>query len=165
MPSPLFIHIHLSSQTLSLWKNGALQMAWSISSAKNGPGEDKDSGCTPRGWHRVRAMIGHDAPLDAVFVGRRPTGERWTPALASAFPHRDWILSRILWLCGCEPGKNRGGAKDTQRRYIYIHGTPSDQPMGKPLSHGCIRMRSKDIITLFDHLQPGCPVLIELGFL
>jgi L,D-transpeptidase YbiS len=157
----LLIHIHLGSQTLSLWKGGVLQRVWSISSAKNGPGEDRGSGCTPRGWHRVRAMLGHAAPPDAVFVGRRLTGECWTPALATAFPQRDWILSRILWLCGNEPGKNRGGTKDTQRRYIYIHGTPSDQPMGQPLSHGCIRMRSQDIIVLFDQIVPGCPVLID----
>ena len=94
-------------------------------------------------------------------VGRRHTGEIYTPELARQFPERDWILSRILWLCGLEPGKNRGGSVDTMRRYIYIHGTPDSEPMGVPKSHGCIRMRNQDVIRLFDMVTPGTPVLIR----
>ena len=82
---------------------------------------------------KVLDKIGAGAPLGAVFVGRRPTGEIWTPELAAAHPGRDWILTRILWLCGEEPGFNRLGEVDTMRRYIYIHGAPDTVPMGVPM--------------------------------
>src|SRR5690606_20033273 len=117
--------------------------------------------CTPRGRHVVRARIGAGAPAGAVFRGRRPTGEVWSPELAARYPGRDWILSRILWLSGREPGFNRLGGVDSMRRYIYIHGTPDDQPMGVPLSHGCVRMRNADVIELFDLVPPGTEVLIH----
>ena len=134
---------------------------YEVSTALNGAGEQMGSGCTPRGRHIVRAMIGNDAPAGAVFVGRRPTGEVWSPGLQAQFPGRDWILSRILWLSGCEPGRNRLGAVDSMRRYIYIHGTPDDQPMGVPRSHGCVRMRNADVIDLFGRVKPGTPVEIH----
>ena len=153
--------VNLSSQTLSLYsQDRSLLKTYPISSAKNGAGERMNSGCTPRGSHRIRAKIGENAPLGAVFVGRRPTGEIWTPAYGAAHPERDWILTRILWLCGNEPGLNRLGQVDSMRRYIYIHGTPDDQPMGKPCSHGCIRMRNQDIQVLFDQVAVGSEVLI-----
>lgn len=118
---------------------------------------------TPRGRHRVRARIGAACPSGSVFVGRRPTGEIHTPTLAQRFPERDWILSRILWLCGEEPGRNRLGEFDSMRRYIYIHGTPDSEPMGIPRSHGCVRMRNEAIIELFDKVPVGLPVYIEEG--
>lgn len=133
---------------------------YSISSAKNGAGEQMGSGCTPLGRHVIQAKIGNGCPAGAVFVGRRPTGEVYTPDLAKQFPHRDWILSRILWLKGCEPGRNRYGRVDTMRRHIYIHGCPDSEPMGTPLSHGCIRMRNADVIELFDLAAAGTTVLI-----
>lgn len=139
---------------------GALLRVYPVSTALNGAGEDAGSGCTPRGRHVVRARIGADAPPNTVFVGRRPTGELWTPELAAANPGRDWILTRILWLSGCEPGINRLGNVDSMRRYIYIHGTPDSEPMGTPRSHGCIRMRNADLIALFDLVPPATPVLI-----
>jgi lipoprotein-anchoring transpeptidase ErfK/SrfK len=129
-----------------------------VSTAANGPGEASGSGCTPRGRHVVRARIGAGAAVGAVFVGRRPTGEIWTPELAAQFPQRDWILTRILWLSGCEPGFNRLGSVDSMRRYIYIHGTPDSEPMGEPRSHGCIRMRNCDVIALFERVPVGTPV-------
>jgi lipoprotein-anchoring transpeptidase ErfK/SrfK len=124
--------------------------SYAVSTSKNGLGERNGSYCTPRGRHIVRAKIGAGQPLGAVFVRRRPTGEVWTPALHAAFPGRDWILTRILWLSGCEPGVNRLGDVDTMRRYIYIHGSPDSAEMGKPGSIGCIRMRNADIAELFD---------------
>ena len=124
--------------------------SYAISTSKNGLGERNGSYCTPRGRHIVRAKIGAGQPLGAVFVRRRPTGEIWTPALHAAFPGRDWILTRILWLSGCEPGVNRLGDVDTMRRYIYIHGSPDSAELGKPGSIGCIRMRNADIAELFD---------------
>jgi lipoprotein-anchoring transpeptidase ErfK/SrfK len=134
---------------------------YAISTSKNGLGEVNGSFCTPRGRHLVRAKIGAGQPLNAVFVRRRPTGEVWTPALHAAYPGRDWILTRILWLSGCEPGFNRLGKVDTMRRYIYIHGSPDGADMGKPGSIGCIRMRGPDILELFDLVAPYTPVDIQ----
>lgn len=135
--------------------------AYEISTSKNGLGEQNGSFCTPRGRHLVRAKIGAGQPLDAVFVRRRPTGEIWTPALHAAYPGRDWILTRILWLSGCERGVNRLGDVDTMRRYIYIHGSHERAEMGKPGSIGCIRMRGPDILELFDLVPPYTPVDIR----
>ena len=134
---------------------------YSVSTAKRGLGEKNGSLCTPRGRHIVRAKIGAGQPLNAVFVRRRPTGEVWSPELHDRYPGRDWILTRILWLSGCEPGKNRLGEVDTMRRYIYIHGTPDTSRMGVPGSIGCIRMRNRDIVELFDLLPPYTPVQIR----
>nr|WP_189574631.1 L,D-transpeptidase [Marinobacter zhanjiangensis] len=151
----------LERQTLDWFGANGDHQRWPVSTALNGPGEADSSGCTPRGRHYVRALIGQGQPEGTVFVARRPTGETWTPELSRQQPQRDWILSRIIWLCGLEKGFNRGGDVDTFRRYIYIHGTPDTEPMGKPLSHGCIRMRNRDVINLFDRLEPGMPVTIR----
>lgn len=140
---------------------GEVRRRYPISTALNGPGERQDSGCTPTGAHYVRAMIGAGQPLNTVFVARRPTGEIHSPELAANAPERDWILTRILWLCGCEWGKNRGPGVDSFRRFIYIHGTPDTEPMGTPRSHGCIRMRNTDVIDLFDRVRPGVAVIIR----
>ena len=131
-----------------------------IATAKNGAGEIMHSECTPRGMHKIRAKIGAGMPANTVFVGRRPTGEIYSPQLRALFPERDWILTRILWLSGMETGKNRLGDVDSMRRYIYIHGAPDEDPMGVPSSHGCIKMRNSDIIALFDYVQVGAPVHI-----
>jgi len=134
---------------------------YSVSTAKNGPGEKNGSFCTPRGRHIVRAKIGAGQPANTVFVRRRPTGEVWTPELHAKYPGRDWMLTRLLWLSGCEPGFNRLGDVDTMRRYIYIHGSPDTAPMGTPGSIGCIRMRNADVIELFDRVPPYTPVEIR----
>lgn len=134
---------------------------YSVSTAKKGPGEKNGSLCTPRGAHIVRAKIGAGQPLNTVFVRRRPTGEVWTRELHEKYPGRDWILTRILWLSGCEPGRNRLGDVDTMRRYIYIHGSPDIAEMGKPGSIGCVRMRNPDIVDLFDRVAPYTPVEIR----
>ncbi len=131
---------------------GAVLRDYPVSTAKAGVGEVSGSYRTPRGRHVVRAKIGAGQPENTVFVRRRPTGELWTPELAAAHPGRDWILTRILWLSGCEPGFNRLGHCDTMRRYVYIHGSPETAEMGVPGSHGCIRMRNADIVELFDLL-------------
>lgn len=157
----LRIQVRLAEQQLLLMDGDEVRLCYSISTGLAGPGEANGSGCTPRGGHYIRACIGGDQPSGAVFVARRPTGEIYSPELAQQYPQRDWILSRILWLCGQEKGFNRSGDVDTQRRYIYIHGTPDSEPIGVPRSHGCIRMRNADLIELFDQVQPGTPVLIE----
>jgi L,D-transpeptidase YbiS len=155
------IEISIAEQRLSLLEDTGLALAvFPVSTASNGAGELKGSGCTPRGQHIVRARIGGDCEPGTVFIGRRPTGEVWTPELAAQFPERDWILTRILWLSGCEPGVNRLGNCDSMQRYIYIHGTPDSEPMGEARSHGCIRMRNDDVIELFDKVPVGTAVLI-----
>jgi lipoprotein-anchoring transpeptidase ErfK/SrfK len=155
------IRVCLETQRLILTTPGGAAQEWSVSTARNGPGEQLGSERTPRGRHVIRACIGAGLPRGAVLVGRRPTGEVWTPELARHHPQRDWILTRILWLSGLEPGFNRLGAVDSMRRFIYIHGTPDTEPMGVPLSHGCVRMRNEDVIDLFDRVRPGTPVTIE----
>ncbi len=154
------IVVNIAEQRLQLFTDGTVAMDVAIASAKNGVGEQVGSECTPRGQHQVRAMIGGDAQTNAVFVGRRNTGEIYSPDLRRAFPDRDWILTRILWLSGLEPGKNRLGAVDTMRRYIYIHGCPDEDEMGVPDSHGCVKMRNTDVIKLFSAVTPGTRVFI-----
>jgi L,D-transpeptidase YbiS len=159
-PLPRIV-VSLRGQRLRLMEAGGQQIDFRVSTALNGPGEQYGSHCTPRGLHRVRLRIGDGCPPGTVFASRRPTGETWTPELAAQHPGRDWILTRILWLTGCEPGPNRVGAVDTLRRYIYIHGCPDDEPMGEPRSHGCIRMRNDDVVALFERVPGGTEVSIE----
>ena len=154
------IKIDAAKQELQLLDGKRLIKRYSVSTAKKGLGEQNGSFCTPRGRHIVRAKIGKGLPPGAVFVRRRPTGEVWTPELHARYPGRDWILTRILWLSGCEPGKNRLGHVDTMRRYIYIHGTPDSAEMGKPGSIGCIRMKNADIVELFELVPAYTPVEI-----
>ena len=154
------LHLNIKEQQLTLIEPGQTTR-FSISTAANGAGEQTGSGCTPRGLHIIRAKIGEGLPENAVFIGRRFTGEIYSSALAQSNPGRDWILTRILWLSGCEPGVNRLGNVDSMRRYIYIHGTPDTEPMGVPASHGCIRMRNNDLLTLFNRVSVGTPLLIE----
>ncbi|HSD96702.1 MAG TPA: L,D-transpeptidase [Sulfuricaulis sp.] len=156
------IEIDVPTQTLILKDvQGRILMQARISTARNGVGEENGSEKTPRGAHYIRARIGAGLPADAVLVSRRPTGEIYSPSLRTAFPNRDWILTRILWLCGLEPGKNRLGKVDTMRRYIYIHGCPDEDPMGVPGSRGCVKMRNREIIELFDRVAPGTRVHIR----
>lgn len=154
------LHISLADQRLYGFREGLLCLQMPVSTALNGPGEQKGSGCTPRGLHQVRARIGEGLPWGAVLRGRRWTSEVWTPGLQAEQPGRDWILTRILWLSGCELGRNRLGTVDTFQRYIYLHGTPECEPMGKPLSHGCIRLRNDDLLMLFPLVPVGCSVEI-----
>jgi len=155
------IEIDLEQQRLTLFDGSRPIIDYSVSTASNGAGEFQGSGCTPRGRHRIRICIGEGEPVNAVFRGRRPTGEIYSEALASRFPGRDWILTRILWLSGSESGQNRGGTRDTLRRFIYIHGCPDSEPMGEPGSHGCIRMRNSDILDLFPRVAAGMEVGIR----
>ena len=151
--------VSISQQTLTVLNAQSEIIAqFSISTAANGAGCQKNSGCTPLGRHIVRAKIGEGAPLNAVFVGRRPTGEICTSELMQQFPERDWILTRILWLSGTELGVKRLGDVDTMQRYIYIHGTPDSNAMGVIGSHGCIRMRNTDVVQLFDMVDVGVTV-------
>ncbi len=147
------INIYIATQQLELLDDaGQVLRQYGVSTAKNGVGELRDSHCTPRGLHIIRAKIGAGCAPNTVFVGRRPTGKIYSSELAAQFPNRDWILTRILWLSGCEVGFNRLGDNDTMRRYIYIHGTPESVQLGEPGSHGCVRMRNQDLMELFDRV-------------
>lgn len=154
------IVISIASQTLTLQQDGKVLAQWPVSTALKGTGNQQGSNQTPLGRHRIRARIGDGQAVNTVFRGRRSTGEIYNEHIALEFPERDWILTRILWLCGEERGLNRGGDVDSQRRYIYIHGTPDTEPMGIPLSHGCIRMRNQDVLALFERVSVGTAVLI-----
>ena len=154
----MHLEIDLSEQTLRLWDAQSLLEQYSVSTGGNGNGEINGSGRTPRGRHIIRAKIGAGLPEGTVLRGRRPTGEIWTPELHEAFPGRDWILTRILWLSGTEHGRNRMGNVDTFRRYVYIHGTPPVTELGKPGSKGCVRMANADVIELFDRVPVGTVV-------
>ena len=155
------IEIDLAKQELLALEGTRVVRKYSVSTAKKGAGEKNGSFCTPRGRHLVRAKIGAGQPPGTVFVRRRPTGELWSPELDAKYPGRDWILTRILWLSGREPGKNRLGDVDTMRRYIYIHGSPDRAEMGKPGSIGCVRMHNADIVELFDLVPPYTDVEIR----
>jgi lipoprotein-anchoring transpeptidase ErfK/SrfK len=159
--SDYFIKITSFNQRLSLYLNEKCISYYSISTAKNGLGEDQDSEKTPRGCHEIVEKIGEGKPLNTVFVSRESTGEIYTPELKKTFPDRDWILTRILRLKGTEPGRNSGDGCDSFERYIYIHGTPNETQLGVIGSRGCIRMNNEDIVTLCDKVPIGTPVFIE----
>ena len=155
------IDIDINKQQLTLLQGGNIVARYTVSTAKNGVGQQNGSECTPAGLHVIRAKIGQNAEENAVFVGRRVTGEIYNEELKQLNPERDWILTRILWLSGLERDKNRGGDVDTMRRYIYIHGCPDSDSFSTPSSHGCVKMRNKDIIDLFNNVNAGTRVLIH----
>ncbi|HEX9449850.1 MAG TPA: L,D-transpeptidase [Burkholderiales bacterium] len=155
------IRISIADQSLELSEDGKPIRRYLVSTSKNGVGEKYGSFCTPRGSHIIRAKVGTGAPVNTVFVKRRPTGEIYDTELGTRFPGRDWMLTRLLWLSGCKPGFNRLGDVDTMRRYIYIHGSPDSAVMGRPGSIGCIRMHNRDLLELFDLVEPGTLVEIK----
>jgi len=155
------LHISLADQCLYGFSDGQLKLRLPVSTALKGAGEMQGSFCTPRGLHRVEQKVGDDMPLGAVFKGRKWTGEVWSQELHQQCPERDWILTRILWLAGCEPTLNQGGEVDSYQRYIYLHGTPDCEPMGEPHSHGCVRLRNADMLQLYLCVPLHCAVLID----
>ena len=156
-----YLDICITSQQLTVFADGIVVQRYPISTAKNGAGELMGSECTPTGWHKIRAKIGAGQPLNAVFIGRRATGEIYSAVLGKQNPQRDWILTRILWLGGLEPGKNRYGNVDSTWRYIYIHGCPDELMTGIPDSHGCVRMKNTDMLDLFNRVDAGVKVFIH----
>jgi L,D-transpeptidase YbiS len=154
------IIVSIANQTLALREAGRDRLVFPVSTAARGAGCRSGSFCTPVGLHRIRLKIGAGCDPGTVFVRRRPTGEVLTTGLRAQFPGRDWILTRLLWLQGLEHGVNRGGEVDTLRRFVYIHGTADVERIGQPASHGCVRMRSEDIVRLFDAVAEG--TLVDL---
>lgn len=161
MSKNAFIDIDLNRQWLRLVDDGTSVFEAPVSTAANGAGEVLDSECTPRGWHEICEKIGEAAPMNTVFVGRKATGELYTPEMRKENPDRDWILTRILWLSGLESGRNQNGTVDSKGRYIYIHGCPVDVSLGEPGSRGCVRMRNEQVIDLFNRVRVGTRVHIH----
>jgi lipoprotein-anchoring transpeptidase ErfK/SrfK len=154
------IEVSLSTQRLRVFEACEELASFAVSTAKNGAGQQKGSECTPLGKHIIADKIGEGEPLNTVFVGRKATGEIYTPELSQEHPERDWILTRILWLKGCEEGVNLGGEVDSYQRYIYIHASPASRPMGEPQSHGCVTLQSNDMLQLFSLVSTQTPVEI-----
>ncbi len=156
------IKVSIEEQRLYLYYKTECVASYSISTAKNGVGQRYGSFQTPLGKHRIYKKIGADEPVNTVFIAREPTGELYSPELEQAHPERtDWILTRILWLEGLEPGLNQGGEVDSRDRKIYIHASPESRPMGQPFSHGCICLHNQDMLALFNTVDKGTLVIIE----
>ena len=143
--------ISIADQKMILLRDGQFFTSYPVSTSKFGVGDQPGSYATPLGVLRVKDKIGHGLPAGAVFKSRQPTGE----VLPINAPGRDPIVTRILWLEGTDE-KNR----NSYRRYIYIHGTPEERNIGRPVSYGCIRMRSADVIELFDTVGLNSKILI-----
>lgn len=158
LPSRLLV-VDVARQRLSLVESGLETAAYPVSTAEAGVGAEDGSLRTPPGWHRIHALIGAGAPRGAVFESRLATGEVWSGAPRAD----DLILTRILTLEGLEPGVNQGPGRDSLERYIYIHGTNHELALGRPASHGCVRMSNADVVDLFERLEVGDPVVIVEG--
>jgi lipoprotein-anchoring transpeptidase ErfK/SrfK len=143
------MHISVADQKMLVTEAGQPVASYPVSTSKFGLSSAPGSYGTPLGKHRVVKKIGHGLPPGAVFKSRRPTGE----VLPVDAPGRDPIVTRILWLDGKEShNRNSFG------RFIYIHGTPEERNIGLPVSYGCVRMRSRDVIALFDRVGTGARV-------
>lgn len=145
------VEISVPEQRMAVYRDGIRIREYPVSTSKYGLGDEKGSNRTPLGDLRIAKKIGRDAPAGTVFKSRKPTGE----VLAPDAPGRDPIVTRILWLKGQEP-RNANAYK----RYIYIHGTPEERTIGTPASYGCVRMKSADIIDLFEIVGNGARVRI-----
>lgn len=152
-PSGKVIIIDTSTQLLQLYQSGQCLQSWDISSASRGVGNTMNSLQTPLGAHRIAKKIGAQCPPQTIFKGRQDTGQQARIITEACSSDEDLVTSRILWLKGIEAGLNLHGEVDTYNRYIYIHGTPEEGLIGQVASHGCIRMRNNDIITLFDLVE------------
>jgi lipoprotein-anchoring transpeptidase ErfK/SrfK len=145
------ILIGITDQKMVLLDRGTEVASYPVSTSKFGIGDGFGSYRTPMGWMQIRTKIGDGAPLGEVFKSRHPTGE----VIAVDAPGRDPIVTRILWLQGLQSQNS-----NAYSRCIYIHGTPEERNIGKPVSYGCIRMRSCDIIELYNTVGVGARVKI-----
>ncbi|MCB0791077.1 MAG: L,D-transpeptidase [Flavobacteriales bacterium] len=152
------LYVSVARQRLFHVRHGRMISEHLISTAAAGLGSEQDSYRTPEGLHRVAEKIGGDVPIGGVLKDREFTGE--VADLKHPDATRDVITSRILWLEGLEPGSNQGGSVDSHDRYIYIHGTGDEGSLGRPSSMGCIRMRNRDVIALFDVVDIGTLVVV-----
>lgn len=159
----IILVVDVRRQRLSVMLGARVRKTYRVSTSRRGLGERKGSGRTPRGWHRVVRWIGGGAPPGMVFSSRRATGRVITPGDKGSGGGADLIVSRILRLRGLEPGLNAGPGVDSYARYVYIHGTNQEHLLGRPASHGCIRMASRDVMDLFDRTR-GHPTYCWIGW-
>ena len=155
LPDRLLV-VDAERQTAIWLKGGTAVAAWPVSTARAGIGGEEGSHRTPPGWHRIKARIGEDAAPGTVFSSREPTGETWCGEPRDD----DLILTRILTLDGLEDGINRGKGRDSLARYIYLHGTNHEAQIGRPVSHGCVRLSNEHVCQLFGLTREGDFVLI-----
>ncbi len=149
--------VRVDTQELLVVRDGKVVRTYRCSTAARGTGNQRDSEKTPLGWHQIGAKIGDGLPVGAILEERRWKGRIWQPTDKS---DADMVLTRILRLRGLEPGYNLGGKVDSWERCIYIHGTNDVNDLGKPSSHGCIRLSPSEVVELYDSVTTGCRVLI-----
>ena len=154
------LFISIENQELYYIRNKTVVNTFIISSSKYGTGNENGSNKTPLGIHKVKEKHGEDTPLNGIMVGRIFNGKIAKVYHDTTRSKTDDITTRILWLEGMEEGKNKGVGIDSYKRYIYIHGTSEEGRLGMPASHGCIRMKNKDIIDLYRIIEVGTLVLI-----
>lgn len=143
------LHISVADQKMVVTDQGQPVATYPVSTSKFGVGSAPGSYATPLGQHRVVKKIGDGLPPGAVFKSRRFTGE----VLPVDAPGRDPIVTRILWLDGKESGN-----RNSFGRFIYIHGTPEERNIGLPVSYGCVRMRSRDVMEIYERVGVGAKV-------
>ena len=157
-----WVLVGVKSQSLTVYDGyGREDKRYVVSTAKRGVGEQEGSYQTPRGWHRICQKIGDGAPSRTIIFRREITPWQYTEELHQQYPNKDWILTRIMWLCGMEDGFNKDGSVDSYNRYIYIHGAGDHTPFGTPSSLGCVRMQNDDVINLYNDLPVGTDVYID----
>ncbi|MCK5823879.1 MAG: L,D-transpeptidase [Ichthyobacteriaceae bacterium] len=154
------IIVNVDKQELYLLKGTDTLNVYKVSTATNGIGNKSGSNKTPLGKHSVISRVGEGKPIGATFVGRQFTGKISEIITDSIDVADDLVLSRIMRLQGLEEGVNKGSGIDSYKRYIYIHGTNEEGLIGKPASHGCIRMFNNDVIDLFNKTEIGTQVNI-----
>jgi UDP-N-acetylmuramate--alanine ligase len=158
LPTRLIV-VDVDHQHYTLIENGRVVAGAPVSTATAGVGGESGSLRTPPGWHRIHARIGAEAAPGTVFESREPTGEQWRGERRAD----DLILTRILTLEGLEPEVNRGPGVDSLERYIYLHGTNHEDSLGRPGSHGCVRLSNAEIVALFNRVREGDAVVIVGG--
>ena len=154
------LFISIKNQKLYHIKNEKIISKFSISSSKYGTGSKNGSNKTPLGLHKIKEKHGEGVPINGKMLGRVFYSQIATIHNDKTQSKSDDITSRILWLEGIEQGKNKGVGMDSYLRYIYIHGTSEEGRLGTPASHGCIRMKNKDVIDLYNKVEVGTLVLI-----
>lgn len=159
-PEQQVVIVDVSAQRLSLYRHGERVGHWQVSTSQFGTGNRQNSQRTPLGVHRVARKIGDNAPIGTLFRARRDTGRTVSILKDDRAADGDYVTTRILWLEGLEPGVNKGPGIDSFDRYIYIHGTAEEGRIGRPVSHGCVRMRNDEVIALFDQVAEG--TLVEI---
>lgn len=155
------LQVSVAKQQMTLYELGRPVQTFRISTSMVGTGSRMGSIRTPLGRHRICRMVGDGLVAGAVLRGAKPTGEVAQIFIDTTNVEDDLVTTRILWLEGLEPGRNRGGLVDSYHRYIYIHGTPEEGLIGQPASHGCLRMYNRDVIALYNRIRLGSLVIIE----